>query len=94
MRKYKLISLECWGNKVDGFSVNDAHYTGTTIDLNYGCSDADIVKALKSSGAINKRTRIKSVGIDGCFDYGLYINDVTQRAGGFLPLYELRPEDL
>jgi hypothetical protein len=81
--RFKVYSLDVWGNKRDGFEVNDRSQCGSVmvpIDLN----DRDIVKALKNNDLLAKRVHVKSFRIDGD-EHGLNI-DASKTSE---PIYQL-----
>jgi hypothetical protein len=90
---FDLILYEIWGNKKDGFWVNDAYVSERDIiisaDIVEGTDDK-IIQAIKRLGLINKGTHNKSIQIEGEPEHTLYFNDVRSCAGGFCPAFELR----
>lgn len=61
---YTVWSLDAWGNRRDGFEVNDRSRRGTVL-LPQGFSDKQLLKTLKSKGWLNKRSQFRSFDIDG-----------------------------
>ena len=74
--QYKVISYDIWGNARDGFEVNQAFYTGDTVEVSDDTSDR----------AINRRLGIQGVEWDGEPGYTLY--GTIKRNG--CPALELR----
>jgi len=74
-RTYKVISYDVWGNKHDGYEVNDAHYTGMTVKLPDDATDKQIVQALKACGYLKKTLKTKSVAIHGDDEFSIYFDD-------------------
>jgi len=74
MKTYKVVSYDVWGNKKDGFEVNEAHYTSFTVELSEDATNREIVKALKDCGYLKKGLHTKSVRIDGD-EYCIYFSD-------------------
>lgn len=71
---YELISYDVWGNKHDGYEVNQAFHTGQHYELDPALTDENIIQALKKQGLIRKRIRITQIEITGddehiYFDY-------------------------
>ena len=87
MKSYKLISYDVWGNAKEGFDVNDAHYTGLTVELPNDATDRQIVKALKVCGYLKKTLKTKSVHIHGDDEFAIYFDDARNGK----PEGELRP---
>ncbi len=81
--KYRVYTYDVWGNKKDGFEINDCFATDIMID-----SSKDIVKSLKQEGFIKKSIKNKSFEIEGDEDC-LYIT----YAPDYYPLCELRRID-
>jgi len=89
MKTYKLINYDVWGNKKDGWQVNDAHYTGILIELPDNFTDLQVKQALYRSGFTSKGILPAKISIDGEPNYSLYINlEAKQYCGK--PLCELR----
>jgi hypothetical protein len=72
--KYELIIYDVWGNKTDGYEVNNAFTTGDHIEINDSDSDEDIIRGLKRMGLIKANCRFSSFEIDGENGYSLYVN--------------------
>jgi hypothetical protein len=70
MAKWRVFSLDVWGNEKDGYDVNDRRQVGT-IDLKYKAfSDDQLLKALVDAGiATMKRSDKNHIFIDGGEDY-------------------------
>ena len=90
--EYTLCSYDLWGNARDGFTVNDVFIEdrGFTLTHHQIKTDRGIIAALKVDGYINPRDKYSSYEIDGEPEHTLYINKVTARSGGYMPVYELR----
>lgn len=50
IKSYKIINLGVLGNRRNGYEVNDAHYTGLTVDLADNANLLDIKRALYKAG--------------------------------------------
>jgi hypothetical protein len=101
IHKYKVIALDVWGHgpehekyncdgNCDGYTVNDAHYTGRTIEVsadehvyNVGtprefrdcfASDAEIIRACVEGDFLTADCTPEFIEIDGENDYTLYVN--------------------
>ena len=77
---FDLLSLDVWGNKRDGFEINDVHRSGQTLEVpaeqwefnvetphafkSWHIEDADVVRALKDHGYLKKTVRTKRIEID------------------------------
>jgi len=86
-KRYELITYDVWGNKKDGFEVNNAFSTEEVLVITEDATDRDIIKGLKTIGFIKKGVRYSSIDIDGEDGYSLYL---TYTAGTWYPLCELR----
>lgn len=71
---YKLYGYDVWGNKRDGYEVNDVLPTGITIELPDEATDRQIVKALKDCGYLRRNARYSSFEVDGEADYRLIVD--------------------
>jgi hypothetical protein len=88
-RKYKLINYDVWGNKNDGWEVNDAHFTGIEIELSENFTDKELKTALYKSGFATQGILMAKISCDGEPDYTLYVN-LEAKAYGSKPFCELR----
>jgi len=85
---YEIINLDVWGNKKDGYEVNQAFSTGRFIELNEDYTNKELRKNLFTSGYFGRGIlNAKLEIIDS--DSDIYINHVSNRVG-WLPLIELR----
>ena len=90
---YDFVVYDIWGNKNDGFEVNNAWVQERDIVLSAETvegPDKGIIKALKKLNLINKGIHYKSLNIEGEVEYTLYFEDVRQVVGGLCPAFELR----
>jgi len=81
--KYRVFSLDVWGNNTDGFEVNDRSHSGDIL-IPLDASDKDIIKTLKKSKFLYNRMRTKTFSIDGD-DIMLYVEFAKTTE----PLYQL-----
>lgn len=88
-RRYKLINYDVWGNRADGFEVNDAHYTGIEIDLPCDFKDIELRRALYKCGFCNRGILTAKLQIEGEEEYTIYVNLIGSRYG-LKPFCELR----
>lgn len=90
MKQYQIVQLDVWGNKHDGFDVNNWHHTGVYITLSDDVppSARQVVSALKTAGYIKKNVRFASFGI---FEHGDTL--ILEDAKTGEPLYNLEPQD-
>jgi hypothetical protein len=88
MKHYQLWTYDVWGNKKDGFEVNDRRKQ-CIVKLPDAPTDKQIKRALYDSGVFGKGIMNASLDIDGESDYTLYVNHTAQSVGGFKPLCEL-----
>ena len=86
---YDVHGLDVWGNRREGYSVNDVYPSQGTVEIHDDATDEEIVRALKREGFIDKGIHTRSVSIDGERGYALYIGE----ARNYKPVYELRPRD-
>lgn len=61
---FEVIGLDVWGNRRDGFEVNDARRTGRVVRLPADATDDQIVAALKAAGEIDASVRRAGIEID------------------------------
>lgn len=74
----------------DGYEVNDAHYTGITIELPDNFTNKQLKSALYKSGFFGRGITKAKIDCEGEEDYSTYVNQTSNRVGGFKPLIELR----
>lgn len=84
---YDVHALDVWGNKRDGFEVNDVYPSSGKVTLRDNSTKKDVIQALKREGFIRTGIRMNSIGFDGEFGERLYIDDMKD---GGRPVYELR----
>jgi len=90
---YDFIVYEVWGNKRDGFQINQSFVQEKDIVLSAETvegTDKGLIKALKKLNLIDKGIHYKSINIEGESQYTLYFEDVRQVVGGLCPAFELR----
>jgi hypothetical protein len=85
--QYRVYDYDVWGNKKDGFEVNDTFQTPYKVELHHESSDRDIIKALKDVGFLAKHAKYSNFQIDGEYEYGLNITYLPTS----YPLCELKP---
>ncbi len=74
IKRYELIEYDVWGNRRDGYEVNQAFHTKQYFDIDTDWDDKRLIKELKGQGIIRKNVRSASVEIGGddlaiTFDY-------------------------
>ncbi len=78
---YRIISIECLGNAVDGFEANDFHYLGDKpLKLRHtgdAPTDRQIFNGLKRVGVLKAGVRFKSIEIEWQ-DESFAVNDVRK----------------
>jgi hypothetical protein len=62
--KYDLIEYEVWGNKRDGFEINDCFRVMKGIEIDDNDTDKDIVKKLKEVGYLKNTVRMNQMVIE------------------------------
>lgn len=62
--KWRIWSLDVWGNARDGYEVNDRSQSGGMLTV-ADPSDHDLIKGLKERDKLNKRTHYKSYTTNG-----------------------------
>jgi len=87
-RTWKIVSLDVWGNRKDGYEINNATYSGKEIELPAEPTDAQVRLALVHAGYIKKSARLDRLEFDG--DDALI--QVSRKSDG-LPLVQIRMED-
>lgn len=89
MKQYKLINYDVWGNKNDGWEVNDAHYTGIVVELPDDFTDLQLKQALYKSGFATKGILLAKISTHGESDYVIHVDlEAKQYCGK--PFCELR----
>ena len=83
-QKFEIVDLDVWGNKDDGFVVNDRFKTGYFLELTERelTDDRLFIARLRSDGWLKKGVHYTSVEILGDSEHGFYINDA--RTGEWL----------
>jgi len=61
---FSVYSLDVWGNRRDGFEVNDRSRLGAVF-VPRDFSDRDVVRALKGKGWLRRGCRFSSFRLDG-----------------------------
>jgi len=62
---YDVHSLDVWGNRKDGYQVNDVLPSAGTVFIPENATDKEVVAALKEGGFIKKNLRASSVDVEG-----------------------------
>ena len=61
--RYEIIELDVWGNKRDGFDLNNLFKTGEYISLPVEFTDKQLILELKRAGVIKRNIRYTSIGL-------------------------------
>lgn len=101
MATFTVYTYEVWGNKRDGFEVNNRFKMSEQIEIDLVTNgettsystDREIIKALKDADIIKKNCRYDSFTIEGEWDYTLYVNQTNAAVGGYYPICELENDD-
>jgi protein-tyrosine-phosphatase len=64
MAKWKFRTYDVWGNKEDGFEVNDVYSAGS-VDGPANPTDAQALKMFKAAGIIVAKATVRDVTFDG-----------------------------
>ena len=90
--RYQVYTYDVWGNKTDGFFVNDVFKSNMVLELpdKDDLTNMEIIKAMRDQDILKPRLHIKSFEIEGELGHCLYINDIREISGYFRPLCELR----
>lgn len=56
-KKFEILALDVWGNKKDGYEINDQHRTGVFFWTATGDEDEDVLKALRGALGHKKDAR-------------------------------------
>lgn len=83
--QYNVYSLDVWGNRKDGYEVNDRCKVGSVM-IPAECTDRQIIKALKVAGFLRSSCWYKSFTVGG--DDNRHI-DIDWRIDGDRPLLQL-----
>ena len=91
-RKYRVMGLDVWGNKDDGWEVNNAFKTSTVIELDDECTTTDIKRALYEANYVTQKFFPMKVDFTGDYEhpYRLYVTLESQRFNSkpFVELWE------
>jgi hypothetical protein len=87
-QNFQIYDYDIWGNKKDGFEVNDVYCTPLIVELKEEYTDNTIIRKLKEVGFIKNTAKNCNFEIEGDFDHTLYIN---YNGSYFMPMCELRP---
>ena len=60
---YKLIGYESWGNRKDGWEVNNLWTIKEDIKVSEDANDKDILKLMKDAGYFKKHVRLNMLDI-------------------------------
>lgn len=96
MKTYQWIEYDVWGNKRDGYEVNQSFTTSVEVSLPDGASDRQILQALKHAGILKRGIHLKSVDIrdDGSTWGDAYHTIPVYGARDGYPLGELRLKEV
>lgn len=90
---YDLITYDVWGNKRDGYSVNQSFRTGKVIkvpewllDQRTPKDDYLFLRLLKEQGVLMPYVQVRHIEWEGENDYTLY----ARRVSDSMPLFELQ----
>jgi hypothetical protein len=78
--------LDVWGNRRDGFEVNDVWPSRGQIEIPVDATHQEIMTALKRGGFVDRNIHLKSIEIDGEPEFGLSIGEARTSK----PVYQLR----
>lgn len=87
-RTWKIVSLDVWGNRKDGYEINNATYSGKEIELPAEPTDAQVRLALIHAGYLKKSMRLDRLEFDG--DDALI--QVSRKSDGY-PIVQIRMEE-
>lgn len=93
--KYEVIEYDVWGNKNDGFWVNQGMHTGIIVDIDpLNDSDKQIVSKLKEHFGLKQGLPVRNFIIDGLgqAEFSIYV-DYQSRRLGYVPVCELQPTE-
>lgn len=85
---WKIVSLDVWGNRKDGYEINGARYTGSVIELPSEPSDAQVRLALVRAGCIKESSRLSSLEFEG----DDVLIQVYRKSDGY-PIAQIRVEE-
>jgi hypothetical protein len=71
--RYRIGSLDVWGNEKDGFEVNDVHDLGS-IEINEDWTNEQIIKSLVDNGYLNVDA-LDLAGVDSDGEGIVFINE-------------------
>jgi hypothetical protein len=88
MPKWRVLSLDVWGNPEDGFEVNDRYGIGK-IELPEDYTDAQLLRVLKDAGFVRPYVTLARIEIE---DDGAGLISLDQKKDG-RPVFQLERED-
>lgn len=88
MFKYQLWSYDVWGNKKDGFEVNN-RYRDCIVEIPEDAIDREIIKIIKKAMGLKRGFPYAYFEVDGEPEYTLYVNYTSSTFGGWYPVCEL-----
>jgi hypothetical protein len=83
---YEVQNLDVWGNRQDGWEINQAFTAGTT-ELPWNFDAADVCSALKKSGHLNDSVRSRQIELDDPSSMGTDVTVLEKKSGK--PVYTL-----
>jgi hypothetical protein len=86
-RKYRVVSLDVWGNAEDGYEVNDTRTAGY-VELANDADDRDVLDVLIDHGYLRAECSPVTVSLEWSDESYC---EVDERATGY-PLYQLIAE--
>jgi hypothetical protein len=89
--KYEVISYDVWGNKDDGYEVNQSFHTGKFVEVpdDLEITPKDVIIILKREGVVDDKMNILNTEVDLSHDNAIYFHRIIDNK----PLFELRKTD-
>lgn len=84
--KFEVRSYDVWGNKKDGYEINNVFASDIIIVVPDDWSKSDIIKQLKEEWGMKKGYQARHFQFEGDDEYSLYL----YRLSDYLPVCELR----
>ena len=71
---YKACNYDVWGNKKEGYEVNDVYLVNSEVKIKKDISDNDLKREVKKIFDLKRNIRLSSIDIEGEDIYTLYFN--------------------
>lgn len=91
--KYRIVSLDVWGNKKDGYEINAAYNTDNFIDIEENDTAKDIKQKLFNIDYLSKTGMRMKIEESDLSDQRVIYLVLTAKKYGNMPFIELHLKD-